>query len=352
MHRILLSLSLTLVWGTTAYMSVGGLMALFGASAVIACLATGMELGKLACVIHLHRAWDRLPIGGRAFYMAVIAVLVGLTAIEAAGYLIQGHQQGVAGLARASAEIDGLAARQTILRDRIETIDSTLAGLPPGYVTRRIREREAAGYDALQAELLSVTGRLQDLRTGQVSARAEAGPVAALAHLAGVPADRAMLMLVAILVCVMEPLGLGLAVAASAAWPAGRPKTAKTAEIQTAAGSADPAESARPKTAETRPTRTSIETAENGQNGRNAAKTKTPVVSAAQEEFLAIVQRHGLTAENVAGITGRSKRKTVAAWMAAGGPDIPIKALRLMRRWNARQPSVRLIKMASAGGRP
>lgn len=339
MQRILLSISLALVWGTAAYMSVCGLMALFGQVAVVAFLAAGLELGKLACVIHLHRSWARLPVMGRAFYAVVIAVLVGLTAIEAAGYLIQGHQQGTARLTATAAEIDGLAAREALLRGRIATIDETLAGLPVGYVTRRIREREAAGYDRLQTELMAATTRLNDLRTGQVSARAEAGPVAALAHLAGIPPERAMIALVILLVCVMEPLGIGLAVAASAAWL----KLAETAEIESAAIPASLAESRRPKTAETRPARTGVETADIETGGRNAAKTVGEDEPAAQVEFLAIVRRHGLTAKKVAEITGRRKLKTVSAWMADGGPEIPVKALRLIRRWADGQRRPRLV---------
>ena len=60
MHKIILTGVLMLVFGTSAYMSVSGLLAFFGGSLiVIVCLGAGLELGKILTVVHLHRPTRR-----------------------------------------------------------------------------------------------------------------------------------------------------------------------------------------------------------------------------------------------------------------------------------------------------
>jgi hypothetical protein len=57
---------------------------------------------------------------------------------------------------------------------------------------------------------------------------------------------------------------------------------------------------------------------------------------------LAIVQRHRLTAETVAEITGRAKLKTVQSWIE-GTAEIPVKALRDLRRWQHERPRLAVV---------
>ena len=131
--------------------------------------------------------------------------------------------------------------------------------------------------------------------------------------------------------------------------PAARPKTAPAAKNGQNDTAEKPAETKRPKAAETRPIRSGIETAKIKEGGQNAAEVNTAAVSANQKAFLAIVERHNLTAEKVAEIVGRRKVKTVSAWLSDQGPEIPVKQLRILRRWSDSQPRIRMV--AKGGGR-
>lgn len=337
LYPILTTTALLSVWGAAAYMSVCGLAAVFGAHPVVIMAAAGMELGKLMLIIHLHRKWHALRLVGRAFYVVVITALVTLTAVEVAGYLIGKHQQDTANIAVAGAHLDGLVAEEADLRNRIQGIDATLDQLPEGYVTRRLNERNALGYGHLQEQLATNLDTQKRLRVELADARSASGPIVALSEITGADPSKVLLIFVVVLVGIMEPLSVGLAVAASIAWT--RPATVPIAPAAPAAGQAAEAHQAatpgqRPPEAATVAATVATE------NGHAATPTN--------KEFAAIVERHTLKKEDIARITGRKQTSTVEAWLC-GQQEIPVKALRLLRRWAAGRPPIRLVQKAAKG---
>jgi len=341
-YPIMVTAALLCVWGTAAYMSVCGLVAVFGGHAVVtALLAAGMELGKLLAILHLHRNWRTIGNGPRCFYALVISALVMVTSIEAAGYLIQSHNQASAGVSAARSEMDGLESYEQALRHRIAVIDDTLAQLPGGHVSRRISERAAAGYDGLQGELMANLTRQQALGVELSRGSAQAGPVFAFAEMAGLDSGRALLSFVVLLVCIMEPLSIGLAVAASMAWMRLRCSSGEhgvslasdTLAVEAASIAVVTAEETAKGTAET--AKTATVTAETAKESGYSAVPENIA-------FLDIVRRHNLKTADIATITGRKKYETVVSWLK-GDQAIPEKALRELRRWSDAQPAIRLV---------
>ena len=227
MHRYLVTTALLMVFGTSAYMSVYGLAAVFTAHLpVVVCMGIGMELGKLLVVIHLHRRWLSMRFGGRIFYLSVAAALLMITSCEIMGFLAQSHTVTSRDLTASQATLSALDLEAELLNRQIEVTDTTLAGLPAGYVTRRIVEREKVGYGAARERLLAIARQRADLAADIVDKTAQAGPVFAVARLAGLDPARAATFFILVLVMVLEPLCIGLAVATSAAWlPASQDNT-------------------------------------------------------------------------------------------------------------------------------
>ncbi len=335
-YPILVTAALLCVWGTTAYMSVCGLAAIFGGQpAVAVALAIGLELGKLITVIHLHRAWRRLTVAARIFYTLVVTILVAVTAIDAGGYLVRSHQQDTAAVTIDRARLSGLGAEEQALRHRIAVVDGTLAQLPEGYVTRRIAERAAAGYDILQQRLAENLAAQNTLKVDLARAQTQAGPIAALAILCRADQGAALIAFVALLVSIMEPLSIGLAVAASMAWSA-PPAMRMEVPVVSIENGRPLAETAKLADPDGRPRPTAEE----------AAHAAHPLT----KELARIVARHNLSIKDLADITGRKQLETVDGWMR-GNPVIPIKAMREIRRWAGSRPPVRLLKR-QAGGMP
>jgi cell division protein FtsB len=299
MYRLLITTALALVFGTSAYMSVYGLAAVFAAHLpVVVCMGAGMELGKLLVVIHLHRRWPALHLTARMFYMLVVAILVTITSCEIAGFLAQSHVATASDLESSQAEVAALDQEAALLERQIAVTDQTLAGLPEGYVSRRIAERERTGYGAAQKRLVTISRQRAELTASMVEKTAHAGPVFAVARLAGLDAATAATVFILVLVAVLEPLSIGLSVAASAAWQPG------------SSGS----EAADPKV--------------RASGGRTGADTRSA--------FKKIVNDYNLSTKEVAAITGRKRTGTAQAWMN-GTARIPPKALRTLRRWAVKQ---------------
>ena len=138
------------------------------------------------------------------------------------GYLSQNHVQGFRALESNHASLTALNQEERVLRNRIKTIDKTLSGLPDSYVTKRIRERENAGYDGLQARLTEVINEKANLEKLSINTKAYSAPIFATARIFNINETRAASMFILFLVAVLEPLSIGLAVAVSITWLPGR----------------------------------------------------------------------------------------------------------------------------------
>jgi hypothetical protein len=193
----------------------------------------------------------------------------------------------------------------------------------------------------LQQRLQANLVEQQQINVRIATADAGASPVIALASVAGVKESRALLVFVCLLVAIMEPLSIGLAVAASAAWIGRRPKTAEIAPVEAAAAekieAAENGQNEKPQVAKTAETRQSLYSSGMAKNGQNRPAETAEIETGHQAEFLAIVGSYNLTAEKVAKITARKKVATVKDWMNST-TEIPIKALRELRRWSLNRP--------------
>ncbi|MCD4761035.1 hypothetical protein K8R42_04010 [bacterium] len=364
MHKILITSALLLVFGTSAYMSIYGLTAVFaGAGIVVVLMGAGMELGKLLTVIHLHRQWSGMRFYMRGFYMLVITALVMITSFEILGYLSQSHVQGTRDITLSRTALTALEHEEQLLTGSIETIDITLAGLPETYVTKRIKERQAAGYDQMQTRLVEIAKERSDLKKQCITNRAYAAPIFAAAGIFSIDATRAASIFILILVMVLEPLSIGLAIATSAVWHKGFKAKELTKNQENCLGQKNDGQ--KHEYMETTSTvgqkcsehseNAAIAVLDNFDLGKNNNKINPRIVQnssgiaqeIAQESKIdrvlsALVKRHNLTPEVIAKITRRKNIQTVKRWMSGNSP-IPEKALRTLRVF-LKNNNIRLVK--------
>ena len=290
MYPILVIISLLLVAGSSIYMSVYGLMAVFASNAsVIMCMGLGMEIGKILTVTHLYRNWQKLGGLTKSLYVLIISVLVLLTSIEVIGFLSLSHANATQNLRATEIALKALKKEAAILQKQILTIDSTLAGLPTSYVTRRIKERKASGYRQKQARLSEIAKQQADLETRFIKDQASSGPIFAVAQILRINETDAIAMLILILVLVLEPLSIGLTVATSAAWMTKKLK---------------------PK--------------------------EKPQSDPSNKELMALRKQYNFSVGQLVSITGRKKPKTCEAWLD-GTTTVPAKALQAVRAWANKQ---------------
>jgi len=286
MFPAFLTISLVLVAGSSMYMSVYGLMAVFvNQSNVILCAGLGMEIGKILVVSHLYRTWGTLRWATRIFYSLVVLVLVVLTSIEIVGFLAQSHEYATRDLRITETSLNTLTNEAAVIREELSLIDTTLAGLPNSHVTRRIEERNRSGYREKQARLLEIVKQEGSLQTSIISEQQNAGPIFAFARIIGIKDTDAITLLVLLLVLVLEPLSIGLTVATTAAWTA-----------------------------------------------RESTQKRNPESGSLDKEFIELTEKHSLTIGQIVQITGRKKPKTCEEWLNGKAP-VPPKALKAIKAW-------------------
>ena len=290
MYPVLLTITLLLVAGSSAYMSVYGLMSVFSnTQRIIMCMGLGMEIGKILIVSYLYLNWQKLNRLTRVLYFLILSVLVLLTSIEILGFLSQSHSSSTRDLMITRATIIALEKEENLLKGQMSVIDTTLEGLPSGYVTRRIKERKASGYDEKQERLLKIAKEHAQLAKRIILERECAGPVFAAARIMKINESDAIALFILFLVSVLEPLSIGLTVAASAAWTRQRIVPEMKLKPDTSIG-----------------------------------------------EINEIQDKYHLTADQLAKITGRKKTKTCQAWLNGTTP-VPPRALKAVEKWVEKQ---------------
>jgi hypothetical protein len=219
MFKYLLTVSLLLTAGTSAYMSVRGLTLVFTEYLIpIALMGTGMELGKILTIVYVHRNWKRLIKAHKVFYIFVVFLLVILTSGEIAGILSQGYAQNRQETSLISSRQGFLEQERNLILEELEVLEKTLSGLPKTYVTKRFQFREDNDYEGKRRRLLEINTEISEADADNVSARLSAGPIFAVGRLLDVPDARAIIFFILLLVGVVEPLSVGLTVAVSSQW--------------------------------------------------------------------------------------------------------------------------------------
>jgi hypothetical protein len=248
-----------------------------------------MEIGKLLTVSYLYRRWKKLNLLHRIFYVLIVLVLVFLTSLEVIGFLSQSHSKTSLNLRMAETKIRSLNNEEAIIKGQMSVVDTTLAGLPRSYVTRRIKERKKAGYSEKEARLLDISKEKALLETQILQDKERAGPIFAVARIMKVNETNAIAIFILLLVLVLEPLSIGLTVATSSAWL-----------MQ-----------------------------------KEIPKTK-PKEDRTLSELNSLRKKHNLTALKLQSITGRKKLKTCEGWLKGASP-IPPRALQAVYAWAEQQ---------------
>jgi hypothetical protein len=197
------------------------------------------------------------------------------------GFLSQCHQKSVQESHIIQVKIGALNNEKSVLSSQIEILDTTLKGLPKTYVTRRIQERKMAGYENKQKRLLEIIEEKSGLETLLISEHNNSNPVSAIADIFKIKHSVIISIFIPLLVLILEPLTIGLTIAANAAWMALRKNHSPV------------------------PIKNSLDTAN------------------LTEELQNIQRKYNLSVSKIAKITGRKKPKTCEGWLTGSIPTPP-----------------------------
>ncbi len=207
MYIAIVTLSLLLVFGSSAVMSISGLLSIFSnESPIIISMGLGMEIGKILTISHLHRTWKKYTSMVKTWYISIIFVLTLLTSFGVMGFLSQCHQKTVQGNYVIQSKIDSVSQEESILRTQIHIIDQTLNGLPNTHVSRRINEWKNLGYAEKQNRLLEIIKQKATLEIQLISGNGNSNPVFAIANILKMDDSFIISIFIPFLVLILEPL--------------------------------------------------------------------------------------------------------------------------------------------------
>ncbi|MDZ7667289.1 MAG: hypothetical protein U5K27_18515 [Desulfotignum sp.] len=290
MYPILVTISLILVFGSSAFMSVSGLLSIFSSSpTVIISMGLGMEIGKILTISHLYRNWKKYALPVRGWYILIISVLTMLTSFEVMGFLSRCYQDATQEQQLIHSKIDALNQEELVIKFQIETIDQTLSGLPETYVSKKINERRESGYTRMQDRLVEIIKEKAELNAKLISDGRNKNPISGIASLFGIMDSDIITIFIPLLVLILEPLLIGLTIAANSAW---------------------------------------------NNSSQKPEPQKSPLSGKRDltKELQQLQKDYALTVEQIAEITNRKKLKTCKGWIDESIPTPP-RALAELQAW-------------------
>lgn len=208
------------VAGSAAFFSVYGLGHTFsGAFWTVVFMGGSLEAGKLMTASFLYRysahiGW-RMKIPAYAFILA----LMGVTSVGIYGYLSAAYQSDTVTLKQIRADVELKQKELSILQKRKETIDLQVAQLPANVV--KGRQKLLAQFknesDAVMSRINALTQDIQSLTQRKITSESHVGPIMFIAEVCNVSPDKAINVLMLVIIFAFDPLAILLTIAVNVA---------------------------------------------------------------------------------------------------------------------------------------
>ena len=219
-----------------AYFSITGLVAVFSASAIsIIIMGSVLEVGKLMAISYSYRYWNLIGFIQKTALLFFVVLLMAITSIGIFGFLSKAHLEKVGPQDQYLLEIQRIEQKISLEQEQIMRGQKVLNNLDAaldkyielGFVTRGLEQREEQAeqrqqieqmisesesqIDSLNEELLEKKSVIQEIEL-------EVGPIKYIAELiygdAENAIDKAVKILIIMLVCTFDPLAVMLLISA------------------------------------------------------------------------------------------------------------------------------------------
>lgn len=223
-----------------AYFSITGLVAVFSASAIsIIIMGSVLEVGKLMAISYSYRYWNLIGFIQKTALLFFVVLLMAITSIGIFGFLSKAHLEKVGPQEQYLLEIQRIEQKISLEQEQIMRGQKVLNNLDAaldkyielGFVTRGLEQREEQAeqrqqieqmisesesqIDSLNEELLEKKSVIQEIEL-------EVGPIKYIAELiygdAENAIDKAVKILIIMLVCTFDPLAVMLLISANHAF--------------------------------------------------------------------------------------------------------------------------------------
>ena len=228
---MLVALAIT---GVAGYFSILGLMAIFPASPIaVAAMGGVLEVAKLVTASWVYRNWENANKLLKTYFTIAVVVLSFITSMGVFGYLSKAHIEHTTVGGSAQLKIEQLESKKTSAERRLKNAQTSLDTLDrlttaedvlDANFIRTRQKRERASLDAeiksATADIETIETDLIPLKTENLKLEAEVGPIKYVAELFygsgdNATIDKAVRMMIIVLIFVFDPLAILLIIAAN-----------------------------------------------------------------------------------------------------------------------------------------
>lgn len=228
---MLTALSITSVAG---YFAILGLMAIFPASPIaVAAMGAVLEVSKLVTASWVYRNWKSANKLLKTYFVLAVCTLSFITSMGVFGYLSKAHIEHTTVGGSTELQIAQLESKKAAAERRLNNAQTSLDTLDRLTTAENvldanyIRNRQKREREALNKEIESATTDIQNietdlipLKTETLKLEAEVGPIKYVAELFygsgdNATIDKAVRMMIVILIFVFDPLAILLVIAAN-----------------------------------------------------------------------------------------------------------------------------------------
>lgn len=233
-YAILLFLTAISISLVSGYFSILGLIAIFPASPyAIAAMGIVLELAKLVTASWVYRNWNIANKLLKTYFTIAVVVLSFITSMGVFGYLSKAHIEHTTVGGSAQLQIAQLESQKTSAERKLknaqtslDTLDRLASGeniLDANFIrNRQKRERTALNkeIEGATTDIQAIETNLIPLKTENLKLEAEVGPIKYVAELFygsgdNATIDKAVRMMIIILIFVFDPLAILLIIAAN-----------------------------------------------------------------------------------------------------------------------------------------
>lgn len=213
---VLLFVSMMAVASSAAFFSVIGLAKLFSGSFISVLVMGGsLEFGKIVITSYLYNYWKETSLLLKTYLVITIFILVTITSMGVSGYLMSAHQ---------TTTISAQQDEQTliILEDQLKTykerkldIDKQIQNVGNNYVTakQRLMKSFETELAQLSTDIPFIEKQILEIKTKNVEESAKIGPIVFITEVFGIAQDKAITILILIIVFVFDPFAIALTIA-------------------------------------------------------------------------------------------------------------------------------------------
>lgn len=198
------------------YISVYGLVSLFGANWSIIAMAVSLDFGKIIVVSFLYKNWKDIGFAMRSYAIFATFVTMIITSAGAFSFLSGEFQKAILGTQEGALKVEVLKNQQAKYEERKKQIDAQIAALPEKTTVNQ-RLRLMNGFKAeqqdLQNKIAEIDKKLPELQTAQIGVEAKAGPILYIAKAFDIPVESAVKWVIAMIIPVFDPLAVFLIIA-------------------------------------------------------------------------------------------------------------------------------------------